>query len=86
MIKATSIQFRYYRSGVITSPDCGTDNASLSVTAVGYGTDENGTDYYVVRNSWGTGWGDDGYAKIGRSGDGPGICGIQTNAVWPKTN
>jgi len=70
---------------VITSKDCGSalDHA---ITAVGYGTDESGQDYYLVRNSWGKGWGDEGYAKIGRNGDGYGICGIQEISVWAATN
>ena len=84
-VDASSPVFHYYTSGVITDSSCGTalDHA---ITAVGYGTDENGQDYYLVRNSWGTGWGDAGYLKIGRNGDGYGICGIQEISVWAETN
>ena len=84
-VDADSLQFRQYTSGVITSDDCGTalDHA---ITAVGYGTDEDGQDYYLVRNSWGKAWGDNGYLKIGRNGDGYGICGIQEISVWAVTN
>ena len=73
-VDADSTQFRNYSSGVITSSDCGT-KLDHAITAVGYGT-ENGQSYYLVRNSWGSVWGDKGYLKIGRNGDGYGICGI----------
>jgi len=50
-----------------------------AVTAVGFGTDvASGLDCFLVRNSWGSSWGDQGYIKIGQSGSGgaPGYCGI----------
>jgi len=50
-----------------------------AVTAVGFGTDvASGLDYFLVRNSWGASWGDQGYIKIGQSktGGSPGYCGI----------
>ena len=69
-----------YSSGIINS-GCGTtpDHGAL---AVGYGT-ENGQAYYLVKNSWGSAWGDNGYVKIANNGDGDGLCGIQQNAVRP---
>ena len=85
-VDADSTQFRNYKSGVVTSEECGTvlDHA---IAAVGYGTTEDGIDYYLVRNSWGAGWGDQGYIKIGRSGeDSNGICGIQAVSDWAMTN
>lgn len=68
--------FFNYVSGVISGTSCGTD-LNHAVTAVGYGTDaETGLNYYLVRNSWGADWGDKGYVKIAREGDGYGVCGI----------
>ena len=84
-VDADSTQFRNYKSGVITSSDCGT-KLDHAITAVGYGTDDDGNDFYLVRNSWGTVYGDNGYLKIGRNGDGYGICGIQEISVWASTN
>lgn len=83
-VDADSTYYRNYKSGVITSTDCGSklDHANV---AVGYGT-EDGNDYYLVRNSWGSSFGDGGYLKIGRNGDGYGICGIQEISVWATTN
>lgn len=86
-IDAESDLFFQYTSGVISDPACGT-KLDHAVTAVGYGTDEvTGLDYYLVRNSWGASWGEEGYFKIMRSGeDDWGICGIQEMSVYPDTN
>ena len=50
------------------------------VLIVGYGTEKN-IDYFLVKNSWGTSWGDNGYVKISASEDN--ICGILSYAVYP---
>ena len=73
-IDASSDVFYFYADGVITDDSC-TTNLNHAVAAVGYGT-LDGQDYYLVRNSWGPYWGDEGYVRIGRNGDGYGICGI----------
>lgn len=77
-IDASSTAFGYYKTGVISASDgCGT-KLDHAVAAVGYGTDsKTGLPYYLVRNSWGTSWGESGYVKIQRDGDGYGVCGIQ---------
>lgn len=44
---------------------------------VGYGHDDTANmDYWLVRNSWGTSWGEDGYIRIQRFGDGSEPCGV----------
>lgn len=72
-------------SGVLDHPGCGKiiDHAML---LIGYGTDKGtGLDYWLVKNSWGTDWGDKGYIKIKRdSSRGPGICGINLRASYPN--
>ena len=73
--------FQNYQSGILMDDACGT-NVDHAVNAVGYGS-ENGQEYYLVRNSWDTWWGDEGYIKIGIV-EGEGICGIQTWSVYPN--
>ena len=81
-IEADKSAFQMYTGGILNSTACGT-SLDHGVLAVGYGT-ENGQAYYLVKNSWGSSWGDNGYVKIANNGDGAGICGIQLGAVRPK--
>merc|ERR1719510_2714854 len=63
-IYASDSAFGNYGGGVFTGCSTGV-NSNHAVVAVGYGT-ENGEDYWIVKNSWGSGWGDGGYIKIKR--------------------
>lgn len=86
-IEADQSIFQFYQSGVITdSTDkkCGT-TLDHGVLIVGYGT-ENNLDYWLVKNSWGTTWGDIGYVKVGRSKNTTfaGVCGIAMDPSYPS--
>jgi len=78
-IEADRSVFQSYSSGIITGTSCGT-NLDHAVLAVGYGSN-----YFIVKNSWGTRWGESGYVRIGFA-DGAGVCGIQKHSLWPTTN
>ena len=82
-IEADTRYFQSYSGGVLTAATCGT-TLDHGVLIVGYG-EENGQKYWLVKNSWGTTWGDDGYVKIARSdstNDG-GVCGIAMQPSYP---
>jgi KDEL-tailed cysteine endopeptidase len=82
-IEADTKYFQSYSSGVLTSSSCGT-SLDHGVLIVGYGT-ENGIKYWLVKNSWSTSWGDQGYVKIARSDstNDKGICGIAMQPSFP---
>jgi C1A family cysteine protease len=79
-IEADKMAFQGYKSGVISGSDCGTQ-LDHGVLAVGYGA-LNGVEFYLVKNSWSTSWGDQGYVRIGVEA-GAGVCGIQQMASYP---
>ncbi|CAG9798745.1 unnamed protein product [Chironomus riparius] len=66
-----SNDFQYYSSGVFYDPTCPSGNTCLilnhAVTIVGYGTHPTYGDYWLVRNSWGSDWGEDGYIRMARN-------------------
>ncbi|CAA2935376.1 senescence-specific cysteine protease SAG39-like [Olea europaea subsp. europaea] len=81
-IDASGSDFQFYKSGVFTG-ECGTD-LDHGVTAVGYGTASDGTKYWLVKNSWGTSWGENGYIRMQRDIDAEeGLCGIAMQASYP---
>ncbi len=82
-IEADKMVFQTYQSGVLTDSRCGT-NLDHAVLAVGFGT-ENGQDYWLVKNSWNTTWGDKGYIKLGMDSTN-GTCGVQMDPNQPTTN
>ncbi|GAB4829277.1 hypothetical protein Ancab_018945 [Ancistrocladus abbreviatus] len=81
-IDAGGSDMQFYSEGVFTG-DCGTD-LNHGVAAVGYGTEEDGTKYWIVKNSWGTRWGEQGYIRMLRGIDAEeGLCGIAMEASYP---
>jgi len=83
-IDANGNKFGNYRSGILTSKDCG-NSLDHAVLAVGYGS-ENGKEYYIVKNSWSTSWGEKGYVRFAIE-SGKGACGIQSgDNTYPSTN
>lgn len=74
--------FKFYKNGIIDKGCCTTiDHAVL---AVGYGTD-NGTDFWLVKNSWGAKWGENGYFRLKRdmTKSDEGTCGIYQTPTYP---
>ncbi|KAH7666328.1 Fruit bromelain protein [Dioscorea alata] len=81
-IDAGGYLFQLYSQGVYDGP-CGT-TLNHGVTVVGFGTNTNDGDYWIVKNSWGAHWGEGGYIRMRRGvPQSEGLCGITLKASYP---
>jgi cathepsin L len=75
--------FHFYSKGVYENVECSSKLEDLNhgLLVVGYGTTEEGADYWLAKNQWGEYWGEDGYVRLARNRDN--ACGIATCASYP---
>ena len=80
-IDASNWSFQMYSTGIYDEPSCSSAFLDHAVGCVGYGT-ENGVNYWIIRNSWGTSWGEEGYIRMVK--DKKNQCGAATSAIVPN--
>ena len=81
LIEADQRVFQLYKTGVFDSAQCGT-TLDHAVMLVGYGKD-NGQEYWILKNSWNTTWGEQGFARLATGGGKKGTCGISQYVYYP---
>ena len=69
-------QLQNYMNGILDldATECDPAGINHAVTMVGYGINEFGEKYWILKNSWGTDWGENGYFRVAF---GKNVCGLQ---------
>ncbi|XP_003743816.1 mexicain [Galendromus occidentalis] len=76
-ISGENRDFQMYRGGIYDNPNC-SKQVDHVISVVGYGS-ENGKDFWIVKNSWGTTWGENGFGRVRR---GVNMCGVVSDSSW----
>ena len=83
-IQANLPSFQFYSHGIYNDSNCG-GYLDHGVLLVGYGVDDNNISYWLIKNSWGSDWGENGYIRMIRDDNGTsgGMCGLTLAASYP---
>lgn len=80
-VNAGPDSFQLYEKGIYTDATCNEEEVNHTILVVGYGTDESGKDYWIIKNSWTEKWGEQGYMRLPRNANS--FCGIADECSYP---
>nr|XP_006815208.1 PREDICTED: cathepsin L-like [Saccoglossus kowalevskii] len=81
LVDASHPSFQFYTSGIYDDPDCSQTVLDHVLLVVGFGTSDEGEEYWICQNSWGVSWGMQGYILLARNKGNR--CGLATHASYP---
>ena len=85
-VAVNATPFQFYFGGVFAPKRCNPEGLNHGVLLVGFGEEKKGGEvqkYWIIKNSWGTKWGEKGYIRLER---GTGMCGVNTNVSTATIN
>lgn len=84
-LDATGDGFKLYSGGIYDAKDCLSDGKEVNhaVVVAGFGQTEAGEKYWIVRNTWGTMWGEDGNMRVARGSSVNGPCNLYLYSSYP---
>ena len=85
-VDAGSMGWMYYHTGILDEIECGiTTEVDHAITALGYVFDDESAayPYWILENSWGADWGENGYIRLEAKENGRGACGINWQNYYP---
>lgn len=80
-VYASPDTFRLYQEGIYNDEECSKEEVNHAILVVGYGVDKDGNEFWTIKNSWDSDWGEKGYMRIPRNKNS--FCGIADECSFP---
>lgn len=79
-VNVRPVYIQFYDRGIVSAITCSAHDTNHAMTVIGYGSND-GQDFWLIKNSWGMAWGENGFLRLARNQGN--LCGIASNAAYP---